>query len=80
MSSHSMVYVKVDGQTVYMRDGKERSYRGIHVVILNQLDANVMSSRIFDVYTRTQDVALLNYVNSIKPNRLFIFSIMVRGL
>ena len=77
MSSHSEVYVKVDGETVYERNAKERNYRGIHVVILNQLDGSVMSSRIFDVYTRSQDAALLDYVKSIKSSRLFVFSIMV---
>ena len=68
----------VNNKIVYQKYSKPRNYRGIHVVILNQIDGTVMSTRIFDVFSADQDGMMLNYLKMIKPQRLFIFVIMVR--
>ena len=67
----------VNNKIVYQKYSKPRNYRGIHVVILNQIDGTVMSSRIFDVFSSDQDEIMLNYLKMIKPRRLFVFVIMV---
>ena len=68
----------VNNKIVYQKYSKPRNYRGIHVVILNQIDGTVMSTRIFDVFSADQDGMMLNYLKMIKPQRLFVFVIMVR--
>ena len=80
LSGRREIHVSVNNKIVYQKFFKPRNYRGIHVVILNQIDGTVMSSRVFDVFSADQDELMLSYLKMIKPNRLFVFLVMVSEL
>lgn len=49
--------------------------RGIHLVVLNQFNGDVMSKRVFDTYTPGQDDELCFFLNMIKEGRIIILSV-----
>lgn len=51
------------------------SGRGIHVIILNQYNGNVMSKRQYDTYLRNQDKELGFYLNMIQDGRIIILAV-----
>lgn len=49
--------------------------RGIHVLVLNQFDGYLMSSRVFDTYLPNQDEELCHYLEMIQDGRLLILAV-----
>ncbi|CAD5116976.1 unnamed protein product [Dimorphilus gyrociliatus] len=78
LSSHSKVSVTVGGTTV-LDDSNEKTGRGIHVVVLNEVTASVMAYRNFDTYVRGEDVFLLEFLRDISNGRIIILAIKDEG-
>lgn len=78
MSSKTAAFISVDGTTVLQDDEPDKS-RGIHIAVLNQATGSVMSRTFFDTYSANEDVAMMNYLDSIRVGRILIFTIKDEG-
>lgn len=77
-SSKSLVYVTVNGQTVYQDDDFDVN-RGIHLLVLNQATGKVMAKQVFDTYSSGEDQAMLDFIDRISKNRILVFTIKDEG-
>lgn len=77
-SSKSLVYVTVNGQTVYQDDDFDVN-RGIHLLVLNQATGKVMAKQVFDTYSSGEDQAMLDFIYRISKNRILVFTIKDEG-
>ncbi|XP_052257109.1 protein O-linked-mannose beta-1,2-N-acetylglucosaminyltransferase 1-like isoform X3 [Dreissena polymorpha] len=78
VSSKQLVAVKVDDTSIHTSDGLDID-RGIHIVVLNQVNMNVMAVRVFDTYQKQEDENMINFLADVTPGRILIFAIKDEG-
>ncbi|WAR23362.1 PMGT1-like protein [Mya arenaria] len=77
-SSKQLVAVKVNGRNVYLNDGFDED-RGIHVLVLNQANLEVMARKVFDTYQKNEDDDMLRFLSNISPGRIIVYAIKDEG-
>nr|XP_002128274.1 protein O-linked-mannose beta-1,2-N-acetylglucosaminyltransferase 1 [Ciona intestinalis] len=75
VSSKNLVSVKVNNKLVY-EDQQAEAGRGIHVVVLNQANGEMMGSQVFDTFIEGQDELMIQYLKAINDeNRMIAFAV-----
>lgn len=78
-SDKKNVFVTVNKVKVYEIDEVYDAARGMHAVVLNQHNGNVMTNMVFDFYGGAENSDLVKFLNSLKPGRIVVFLVKDDG-
>ncbi|KAL4236885.1 Protein O-linked-mannose beta-1 [Mactra antiquata] len=78
VSSKQLVSVKVNGKSIYLTENFDED-RGIHILVLNQANLNILARRVYDTYQGQEDEAMINFLNLLNPGRILIMAIKDEG-
>ena len=77
-SSRHGVHVKMNGAKIYEDYAEGESTRGVHVIVLNEVNGATLARRVFDMYLGGMEVeGLTNFLSIVRDGRIVIFAIKV---
>ena len=71
VSSFHFVSVSVGGMRVYMNN----KTRGIHLVVINQYNGQVMGTKVFDTYMKGFDNYMVEYLSGLREGMILVFAV-----